>query len=83
MFATGECLTYRKALKPKLNEVPTIVCMDSPVTRYKPSVLSNEKTRRVVNRSPKSYVKENKENFQRLNINNMQKVRVKLKLNKK
>ena len=51
--------------------------------RSKPSGLSSEKSRRTVARSPKSYVKENKENFQRLNINSMQKVRVKLKLNKK
>lgn len=47
------------------------------------SGVSNEGNRKTIGRSPKSYVKENKENFQRLNINNMQKVRVKLKLGKK
>lgn len=55
----------------------------SPMNRYKPSGISIEKTRRTVARSPKSYVKQNKQNYQRLNINNMQKVRVKLKLNKR
>lgn len=42
-----------------------------------------EGVKRTVGKSPKGYVKENKENFMRLNLNNMQKMRVKLKINKK
>jgi hypothetical protein len=42
-----------------------------------------EGVKRTMGKSPKGYVKENKENFMRLNLNNMQKMRVKLKINKK
>lgn len=45
--------------------------------------MRGEQGKKTLGRSPKSYVKENKENFMRLNLNNMQKMRVKLKLNKK
>lgn len=33
-------------------------------------------------KSPKKYVKENKENYQKMNVNQIQKVRMKLKLRK-
>ncbi len=42
-----------------------------------------EGVKRTIGKSPKGYIKENKENFMRLNLNNMQKMRVKLKINKK
>lgn len=42
-----------------------------------------EGVKRTMGKSPKGYVKENKENFMRLNFNNMQKMRVKLKISKK
>lgn len=84
MFASAEVVTDRKTVKTiRLERKNSKIEEASPGSRPKPSVVSTEKSRRTIARSPKSYVKENKENFQKLNINNMQKMRVKLKLSKK
>ena len=58
MFCPDEILTERKVQKNRYQQLSTIKIEEaSPIIRSKNSGFSNEKTRRTVNRSPKSYVK--------------------------